>query len=99
MICIFCQVTIGHGALITSCIIGNRTLVGQGAVIMEGCEVGNDCIIAAGAVVLPGTLIPSKQLWAGNPAKYVRDVTDEETSGLIKVSTTKLLGCMSLNLM
>lgn len=72
------QVTIGHGALITSSIIGNRSLIGQGAVVSEGCEIGNNSMVAAGAVVLPGTLIPPGQLWAGNPAKYVRDVTDDE---------------------
>ena len=46
--------TIGHGALITSCTIGNRCLIGQGAVVQEGCEIGNNSIVAAGAVVLPG---------------------------------------------
>jgi carbonic anhydrase/acetyltransferase-like protein (isoleucine patch superfamily) len=49
------QVTIGHGALITSSTIGNRVLIGQGAVVQEGSEIGNNSIIAAGAVVLPGT--------------------------------------------
>mmetsp|Transcript_16748 Transcript_16748/g.36272 ORF Transcript_16748/g.36272 Transcript_16748/m.36272 type:complete len:190 (-) Transcript_16748:50-619(-) len=78
------QVTIGHGALITSCTIGNRCLIGQGSVVQEGCEIGNNSIVAAGAVVLPGTLIPSQQLWAGNPAVYVRDVTEDEMSGFIK---------------
>jgi carbonic anhydrase/acetyltransferase-like protein (isoleucine patch superfamily) len=48
-------VTIGHGALITSSTIGNRVLIGQGAVVQEGSEIGNNSIIAAGAVVLPGT--------------------------------------------
>jgi len=49
-------VTIGHGALITSCTIGNRVLIGQGAIIQEGSDIGNNAIIAAGAVVLPGNL-------------------------------------------
>jgi carbonic anhydrase/acetyltransferase-like protein (isoleucine patch superfamily) len=56
------QVTIGHGALITSSTIGNRVLIGQGAVVQEGSEIGNNSIIAAGAVVLPGkslTAVPS----------------------------------------
>ena len=78
--------TIGHGALLTSCTIGNRALIGQGAVVQEGAEVGNQSIIAAGAVVLPGTVIPAQQLWAGNPAVFVRNVTDDEMAGLIKVS-------------
>lgn len=78
------QVTVGHGALITSSKIGNRTLIGQGAVICEGCEIGNNCMVAAGAVVLPGTLIPDGQMWAGNPAKHVRDVTDEERAMFVR---------------
>mmetsp|Transcript_54822 Transcript_54822/g.111894 ORF Transcript_54822/g.111894 Transcript_54822/m.111894 type:complete len:231 (+) Transcript_54822:43-735(+) len=72
------EVTIGHGALLTSCTVGNRSLIGQGAVVQEGAEVGHNCIVAAGAVVLPGTLIADNQLWAGNPAVFVRDVSEAE---------------------
>jgi carbonic anhydrase/acetyltransferase-like protein (isoleucine patch superfamily) len=64
--------TIGHGALLTSCVVGDRVLVGQGAIIQEGCEVSSDSIIAAGAVLMPGTVVPSGQLWAGNPAVFKR---------------------------
>mmetsp|Transcript_22407 Transcript_22407/g.45086 ORF Transcript_22407/g.45086 Transcript_22407/m.45086 type:complete len:229 (-) Transcript_22407:76-762(-) len=78
------QVTIGHGALITSCTIGNRVLIGQGAIIQEGSDIGNNAIIAAGAVVLPGTVVPAQQLWAGNPAAFIRDVTDAEMEGMVK---------------
>jgi len=56
------QVTIGHGALITSATIGNRVLVGQGSIIQEGAEIGNNVVIAAGAVVLPGTYFFSTYL-------------------------------------
>lgn len=77
--------TIGHGALITSCTIGTQVLIGQGSIIQEGCEIGNNVIIAAGAVVLPGTVVPEGQMWAGNPAKYIRNITDEEKAGIIKV--------------
>lgn len=79
-------VTIGHGAVLNSCIIGNNTLIGMGAVVCEGAEVQNECIVAAGSIVASGTLIPSGQLWAGNPAKYVRDVTAAEAAGLKEVS-------------
>lgn len=78
-------VTIGHGAILTSCEIHDHVLIGQGAIIQEGSVIQSESIVAAGAVVLPGTLIPSKQLWAGNPAIYIRDVTDEEVEGLAKV--------------
>ncbi len=79
------EVTIGHGALISSCTIGDRVLIGQGAVIQEGCDIGQDVIIAAGSVLLPNMLVPSGQLWAGNPAKYIRDVVDEEKLGIVRV--------------
>lgn len=80
------EVTIGHGALLTSCTVGSRVLIGQGAIVQAGADIGSDSMIAAGAVVLPNTVVPSKQLWAGNPAKYVRDLTDEELAGVQKVS-------------
>eukprot|EP01033_Poteriospumella_lacustris_P015517 gene15517-11101_t len=78
------EVTIGHGALLTSCTVGSRVLIGQGAIVQAGADIGSDSMIAAGAVVLPNTVVPSKQLWAGNPAKYVRDLTDEELAGVQK---------------
>jgi carbonic anhydrase/acetyltransferase-like protein (isoleucine patch superfamily) len=70
--------TIGHGAILHSCTIKDRVLVGMNAIIQEGCIVEQDSMIAAGAVLLPESHVPEGQLWAGNPAKYVRDVTAEE---------------------
>ena len=84
-------VTIGHGALLTSCVVKSCVLIGQGAVIQKGSIIESYSIVAAGAVVQPGTLIPSKQLWAGNPAAYVRDLTDDEAEGLKSVSIHLLL--------
>lgn len=74
------NVTIGHGALITSSIIGDNAVIGQGAIIQEGSDIGSNTIIAPGSVILPGTLVPSGQLWAGNPAVYIRAVSEEEVS-------------------
>lgn len=78
-------VTVGHGALITSSIVGDYALIGQGAIIQEGSEIGESSIIAAGSVVLPQTFVPPMQLWAGNPAVYVRDVVEEEVAEQKKV--------------
>ena len=78
-------VTIGHGALLTSCVIQDSVLIGQGAIIQKGSIIQSHSIIAAGSVILPGTLVPSKQLWAGNPAKYIRDVTEDEIAHIEKV--------------
>lgn len=80
------NVTIGHGALLTSCVVGSKSLIGQGAIVQAGAEIGSNCVIGAGAVVLPNTVIPNNQLWAGNPAKFIRNVTDEEVGNLDKVS-------------
>lgn len=65
-------------------------MIGQGAIVQAGTEIGRESIIAAGAVVLPNTVVPSGQLWAGNPAKYIRDLTEDEVSGL-KVSADSYL--------
>jgi carbonic anhydrase/acetyltransferase-like protein (isoleucine patch superfamily) len=80
------HVTIGHGALLTSCTVGDRVLIGQGSIIQEGCEIQSDTIIAAGAVVAPGTVVASGQMWAGNPAKFMRNCSEAEMSGFEKSS-------------
>lgn len=78
-------VTVGHGALLTSCVVHDSVLIGQGAIIQKGSVIETNSIIAAGSVILPGTLVPAKQLWAGNPAKYIRDVTEDEIAHIEKV--------------
>jgi len=55
-------------------------------VVQEGAVVEKNCILAAGSVVLPGTLVPAGQFWAGNPAKYVRDVAEEEMAKFEKAA-------------
>jgi len=75
------NVTIGHGALLVSCTVGDDVLIGQGAIVQEGAVVEGKSIVAAGAVVLPNTKVASGQLWAGNPAKFIRNVTPEEVKG------------------
>lgn len=72
------ECTVGAGALLTSCTIKDGSTIGAGAVIGEGAVVGENCHIAAGAVVPAHTLVPDNQLWAGNPAVYVRDVSGYE---------------------
>jgi carbonic anhydrase/acetyltransferase-like protein (isoleucine patch superfamily) len=72
------HVTIGHGALLTSCTVADKALIGQGSIIQTGCSIGSESIIAAGAVVLPNTTVPPGQVWAGNPATFMRDVTAED---------------------
>jgi len=78
------NVTVGHGALMSGDVtIGNNVLIGQGSIISSDSVVESKSIVAAGAVVLPRTTIPSGQMWAGNPAVYVRDCKTTEISGQI----------------
>ena len=76
------DVLIGHLAMVHGCILHDRAFVGLGAIVMDGCEIGSDAMLAAGAMLTPGRHIPSGQLWAGRPAKYVRDLSEEELEGM-----------------
>ena len=76
------DVTVGHHVVIHGCTIGNRVLVGMGAILMDGVTVGDDCIIAGGALLTPGTNIPSGHLAVGSPAKVGRPLKDEEKAFL-----------------
>jgi carbonic anhydrase/acetyltransferase-like protein (isoleucine patch superfamily) len=78
------HVTIGHGAVLRSCIIKDRCIVGMNAVISEGCVMERTSMVAAGSVLLPHTVVPSGQLWAGNPAVYIRDLKFEEIESFEK---------------
>lgn len=71
-------VTIGHGAIIHGCSIGNNTLIGMGAILLNGCQIGNNCMIGAGALITQNTVIPDNSLVIGNPGKVRREVTPEE---------------------
>lgn len=72
------HVTVGHGAVLHSCIVQDNATIGMGAVVLEGAVVEQGAMVGAGSVVPPGRRVPARQLWAGNPAKYVRDVSDHE---------------------
>ena len=67
------QVTIGHNAIVHGCTIKDRVLVGMGAIVLDNCIVESDSIIAAGAVVTMGTHVKSGEIYAGVPAKKVKD--------------------------
>lgn len=67
---------IGHLAMIHGCRLDNHSFVGMGAIVMDGCVIESDAMLAAGAMLTPGKRIVRRQLWAGRPAVYVRDLTD-----------------------
>lgn len=72
------DVTVGHRALLHGCTVGNRVLVGMGAIIMDAVVVEDDVMIAAGALVTPGKKLRSGYLYAGSPAREVRALTEDE---------------------
>ena len=80
------NVTVGHNAVIHSCTIGDRTLIGMGAVILDGAQIGNDCIIGAGSLVTKNTIIPDGSLVMGSSAKIKRNLTWEEKLGNLENS-------------
>jgi carbonic anhydrase/acetyltransferase-like protein (isoleucine patch superfamily) len=73
-----CDVTIGHGAILHGCTIADGAMVGLGAIVLDGATVESGAMVAAGAVVSPGKRVPAGELWAGCPAKKVREVRPEE---------------------
>ena len=74
------NVSIGHNAIVHGCTIKDNVLIGMGAILLDYAEVGEGAIVAAGALVLSNTKIPPYTLWAGVPAKYVKDVEPEQTN-------------------
>lgn len=72
------DVTVGHMALLHACHIGNGGFVGMQACVMDGAVVESEAMVAAGALVTPGKVIPSRQLWGGRPARYMRDLTADD---------------------
>lgn len=72
------DVTIGHGAILHACQIGNACLIGMGATVLDRAVVGQHCMLGAGSVLTPGKIMLPGSLWIGNPAKYVRDLKPAE---------------------
>jgi carbonic anhydrase/acetyltransferase-like protein (isoleucine patch superfamily) len=77
------NVSIGHNALVHGCTIDDNVLVGMGAIVMDNCHISSNTIIAAGAVVLENTIVPSGCIYAGVPAKKVKDISQELIAGEI----------------
>jgi carbonic anhydrase/acetyltransferase-like protein (isoleucine patch superfamily) len=75
-------VTVGHGAIVHACTVGDETLVGMGAVILDGAVIGKQSLIGARALVTQDMKIPSGSLVLGAPAKVIRKLTKEERAGL-----------------
>ena len=72
------DVTVGHSALLHACTIGDAAFIGMQACVMDGAYVESGAMVAAGALVTPGKRVPTGQLWAGSPAKFMRELTPQE---------------------
>jgi len=71
------NVSIAHNAVVHGCTVHDNVLIGMGAIIMDEAVIGSDSVIAAGAVVLPGTIVEPGSVYAGMPAKRIKDISDE----------------------
>ena len=72
------NVTIGHSCVIHACHIEDNCLIGMGSIVMDGAKIGRDSIVGAGSVVTKGKQFPPKSLILGNPAKFIRTLSEEE---------------------
>ncbi len=77
------NVSIGHNALVHGCTIHDNVLIGMGSIVMDRCVVHSNSIIAAGAVLLEGTVVEAGCIYAGVPAKKVKDISQELIHGEI----------------
>ena len=81
------NVTIGHSAIIHACTLQDNSFVGMGAIVMDGAIVESGAMVAAGAMVTPGKIVPSGELWAGRPAKKMRELSSDEVKEITKSAT------------
>jgi len=74
--------TVGHNAILHGCTIGNNSLIGMGAIVMNGARIGANCIVGAGALIKEQMIVPDNALVVGSPARKIRD-NDESAIKLI----------------
>jgi carbonic anhydrase/acetyltransferase-like protein (isoleucine patch superfamily) len=77
------DVTIGHKVMLHGCTIGNGSLIGMSATILDGAEIGEGSIVGAHSLVTSGKKFPPRTLIMGSPAKVVRELSDDEVEGLL----------------
>src|ERR1700756_905128 len=80
------DVTVGHGAILHACTIEDGGFVGFGARVLDGAVVKSGGMLAAGSLLSPGKIVGSGELWAGNPARLLRALTDQEREGMMTAS-------------
>ncbi len=70
------NVSIAHNAVVHGCTVQDDVLIGMGAIVMDDAVIGANSVIAAGAIVLPGTIVEPGSIYAGMPAKRIKDIGD-----------------------
>ena len=78
--------TIGHSAILHGCIVGEQSLIGMGATVLNHAMIGARCLIGAGALVAEGKVIPDGSLVVGMPGKAIRVLSEDEQAGLLKAA-------------
>lgn len=78
------EVTVGHGCILHGAEVGDRCLVGMGAILLAGSRIGEGSIIGAGTVVKEGAIIPPRSLVVGLPGRIIREVTEEQAAGILE---------------
>ena len=78
------NVSIGHNAIVHGCTIHDNVLIGMGAIVMDNCVVESNSIVAAGAVITQNTVVTSGSIWAGVPARKVKDIDQSDFAGEIE---------------
>lgn len=78
------DVTVGHGAILHGCRVGNGSLIGMGAIVLDNAEIGEFCLVGAGSVVTPGKKFGDGVVLMGSPAKVVREVTEQERANFLE---------------
>ncbi|MFD3003222.1 gamma carbonic anhydrase family protein [Pontibacter toksunensis] len=85
------NVSIGHNAIVHGCTVEDNVLIGMGAIVMDKAVVQQNCIVAAGAIVLENTVCESGWIYAGIPAKKVKQLSPEQVEGLDKVANNYVM--------
>jgi carbonic anhydrase/acetyltransferase-like protein (isoleucine patch superfamily) len=78
------NVSVGHNAIVHGCTVEDNVLIGMGAIVMDNCYIESNCIIAAGAVLTENTYVESWSIYAGVPAKKVKDLSPELFTGEVQ---------------
>jgi len=75
-------VTVGHKAMVHGCTVGNYSLIGINAVVLDGAQIGNHCLIGANTLIPEGKIIPDGSLVVGSPGRVIRQLSDEQRARL-----------------